>query len=181
MIITETKLKGCFIIEPTVFMDSRGYVFESFNQRNFEKTLGISVRFVQDNQSFSKKGVIRALHYQKGEYAQAKLVRVLHGSVLDVVVDLRKESPTYKHHLSIELSAENKKQLFIPKGFAHGFLTLSENAEFFYKCDHFYNKAAEGGILYCDPELNINWGIASEDIILSEKDKKLSLLKDLDL
>ncbi len=181
MIVTETKLKGCFIIEPTVFMDNRGYVFESFNQRNFEKALSISVRFVQDNQSFSKKGVIRALHYQKGEYAQAKLVRVIHGSVLDVVVDLRKESPTYKHHLSIELSAENKKQLFIPKGFAHGFLTLSENAEFFYKCDHFYNKAAEGGILYCDPELNINWGIASEDIILSEKDKKLPFLKDLDL
>ncbi|KAB5488848.1 MULTISPECIES: dTDP-4-dehydrorhamnose 3,5-epimerase [Flagellimonas] len=172
----ETKLKGCFIIEPTIFEDERGYFFESYNQRDFCKAIGGEVHFVQDNQSFSKKGVLRGLHFQKGEHAQAKLVSVLQGKIQDVVVDLRKDSPTFGQHLSIELSDENKKQLFIPRGFAHGFLTLSETANVFYKCDNYYKKEAEGGIRYDDNTLAIGWELNFEDLVLLEKDKELPLL-----
>lgn len=173
MKIEETKLKGCFIIEPTVYTDDRGYFFESFNTRRFNDAVGKEVRFVQDNQSFSTWGVIRALHYQCGNYAQAKLVRVLSGTVLDVAVDLRPESPTFGQYFAIELSADNKKQLFIPRGFGHGFSVLSETAEFFYKCDNFYNKEAEGGIIYNDSELNIDWQLPLDQIKVSSKDKEL--------
>ena len=173
MQVTETKLKGCFIIEPKVFEDERGYFFESFNHKAFCKAVGQQVNFVQDNQSFSKKGVLRGLHFQKGEHAQAKLVRVLEGIVLDVAVDLREGSPTYGEYVSVELTAYNKKQLFIPRGFAHGFVVLSETAHFFYKCDNYYNKESEGGIKYNNPHLNIDWKISPEDMLVSEKDKEL--------
>ncbi len=177
MNVTETKLKGCFVIEPTVFTDERGYFMESFNAVRFNRAIGREVDFVQDNQSFSTKGVVRALHYQIGEHAQAKLVRVLYGKVLDVAVDLRKDSPTYAEHIAIELSDENKKQLFIPKGFAHGFVTLSEEAEFFYKCDNYYNKASEEGIIFNDPTLNIDWKLPEDKLIVSEKDRFLPTLQ----
>ena len=170
MIIKKTKLKGCFILEPKIFQDKRGYFFESFNRHIFEKFIGHEINFVQDNQSYSLHGVIRALHYQLGEYAQAKLVRVLQGRVLDVAVDLRKESETFGQHVAIELSAANQKQMFIPKGFAHGFSVLSEGAEFFYKCDNYYNKSSEGGIIYNDDDLAIDWGISSKNIKVSDKD-----------
>uniref|UniRef100_UPI0040490289 dTDP-4-dehydrorhamnose 3,5-epimerase n=1 Tax=Flavobacterium sp. TaxID=239 RepID=UPI0040490289 len=173
----ETPLQGCYIIEPNIFEDDRGYFFESFNANKFNSAIGQEVLFVQDNQSFSHKGVIRAIHYQIGEYAQAKLVRVLSGTVLDVAVDLRKESPTFGQHFAIELSAENKKQLFIPKGFGHGFAVLSETAEFFYKCDNFYNKSSEGGIIYNDDTLNIDWQLPEELIKVSEKDLELPTLE----
>lgn len=170
MIVTETKLKGCFIIEPAVFKDERGYFMESFNEDRFNTGIGASINFVQDNQSFSSRGVIRALHYQIGEHAQSKLVRVLSGTVLDVAVDIRKGSPTFGDHVAINLSAENKKQLFIPRGFAHGFVAISETAEFFYKCDNYYNKASEGGIIYNDPTINIDWRVPDDEILVSEKD-----------
>ncbi len=170
MKITETKLKGCFIIEPTVFNDDRGYFFESFNTRRFNEAIGQTVHFVQDNQSFSTKGVIRGLHYQTGEHAQAKLVRVLSGTVLDIAVDLRTASPTYGQYMAIELSAENRIQLFIPRGFAHGFSILSETAEFFYKCDNYYDQASEAGIVYNDPSLNIDWQVPKEKIKVLGKD-----------
>lgn len=173
----ETRLKGCFVLEPTVFKDERGYFYESHNQNTFNKLIGREVNFVQDNQSFSTKGVVRALHYQIGEHAQAKLVSVLQGTVLDVAVDLRKDSPTFGDHIAVELSAENKKQLFIPRGFAHGFIVLSDTANFFYKCDNFYNKEAEGGIIYNDQDINIDWRINKEDIIVSEKDEVLPNFK----
>ena len=166
----ETKLKGCFILEPSIFKDDRGYFLESYNEDRFNEGIGEKVKFVQDNQSFSTYGVIRALHYQIGEHAQAKLVRVLSGKVLDVAVDLRKDSPTFGQHVAIELSSENKKQLFIPRGFGHGFSVLSETAEFFYKCDNFYNKASEGGIVYNDSTLKIKWQISEIDIKVSDKD-----------
>ncbi|WP_421824360.1 dTDP-4-dehydrorhamnose 3,5-epimerase [Flagellimonas oceanensis] len=167
---TETKLKGCFILEPEVFKDERGYFFESYNHKEFCEALGQEINFVQDNQSFSKKGVLRGLHFQKGEHAQAKLVSVLEGRIQDVVVDLRKNSPTFGKHLSIELNSENKKQLFVPRGFAHGFLTLSNFATVFYKCDNYYNKEAEGHIFYDDSNLKIKWKIDSRELLLSEKD-----------
>jgi dTDP-4-dehydrorhamnose 3,5-epimerase len=173
MKVTETELKGCFILEPTLFKDERGYFLESFNAKNFNEAIGEEVAFVQDNQSYSFYGVIRAIHYQLGDFAQAKLVRVLSGRVLDVAVDLRKNSPTFGQHFSIELSAENKKQLFIPRGFGHGFSALSETAEFFYKCDNFYHKASEGGIIYNDPSLKIDWQIPIEKIKVSDKDLEL--------
>jgi len=176
MTVTETKLKGCFILEPNVFEDDRGYFMESFNEERFNTTIDESINFVQDNQSFSSYGVVRALHYQIGEHAQAKLVRVLSGTVLDVAVDIRKDSPTFGQHVAVELSAENKKQLFIPRGFAHGFATLSDTAEFFYKCDNYYNKSAEGGILYNDPTLAINWKVPTDKIQVSEKDRILPTL-----
>lgn len=172
---TETKLKGCFVIEPTIFKDDRGYFFESFNHREFCKAIGQKVNFVQDNQSYSKKGVLRGLHFQKGEHAQAKLVSVLDGRIQDVVVDLRKNSPTFGEHLSIELDNENKRQLFVPRGFAHGFLTLSESARVLYKCDNYYDKRAEGGIRFDCPELNIRWSLNSNALLLSEKDKNLPI------
>ncbi|MEH6514752.1 MAG: dTDP-4-dehydrorhamnose 3,5-epimerase [Maribacter arcticus] len=176
MTFTETKLKGCFVLEPKVFTDERGYFFESFNEESFTSGIGENVNFVQDNQSYSSYGVIRAIHYQLGEHAQAKLVRVLSGEVLDVAVDLRKSSSTYGQHFSIQLSAENKKQLFIPRGFGHGFSVLSETAEFFYKCDNFYNKESEGGIVFNDETLQIDWKIESSKIKVSEKDMVLPTL-----
>jgi dTDP-4-dehydrorhamnose 3,5-epimerase len=177
MKVTETELKGCFILEPALFKDERGYFFESFNVKNFNDAIGGQVTFVQDNQSYSFYGVVRAIHYQRGDFAQAKLVRVLSGRVLDVAVDLRKNSPTFGQHFSIELTAENKKQLFIPKGFGHGFSVLSETAEFFYKCDNFYNKASEGGIIYNDPSLDIDWKLLFNEIKVSEKDLELPILE----
>jgi len=166
---TTTPIEGLLIFEPRVFGDERGYFYESFNKNTFREA-GIKDDFVQDNQSKSGYGVLRGLHYQTGEYAQSKLVRVLEGSVLDVVVDIRPDSPTYGQHYSIELSAENQLQFYIPRGFAHGFLVLSNTATFFYKCDNFYNKASEGGIAYDDPTLNIDWKIPQKDLVLSEKD-----------
>ena len=173
MIFTETKLKGCFTIEPKIIRDERGYFMESFNERTFEKGIGQNVHFVQDNQSFSSKGVLRGLHYQCGEHAQAKLVRVLKGEVLDIAVDIRPNSETYGQHVSVLLSAEKQNQFFVPRGFAHGFLVVSETATFFYKCDNFYNKESEGGIIYNDPELTIDWQFEIENLIISEKDQIL--------
>ncbi|MGB5273412.1 MAG: dTDP-4-dehydrorhamnose 3,5-epimerase [Flavobacteriaceae bacterium] len=170
MKVTETKLKGCFILEPKVFVDDRGYFMESYNEELFNDSIGRKVLFVQDNQSFSTKGVVRALHRQIGEHAQAKLVRVLQGCVLDVAVDMRTDSPTYGQHVAVELSYENRKQLFIPRGFAHGFVALSDTVEFFYKCDNYYNKASERGIIYNDTTLNINWILPQEQLFISEKD-----------
>ncbi|MBS7786170.1 dTDP-4-dehydrorhamnose 3,5-epimerase [Flavobacterium sp. CYK-55] len=170
MKVTPTALNGCYIIEPKVFPDPRGYFFESFNERTFFETTGLQVHFVQDNQSFSSKGVLRGLHYQTGAHMQAKLVRVISGEVLDVAVDIRTDSPTYGQHVSVVLTAENHKQLFIPRGFAHGFLVLSQTATFFYKCDNFYNKESEGGIAYNDPSLFIDWILPESELILSEKD-----------
>lgn len=172
MRIEQTPLEGCFIIHDSVYKDERGYFFESFNKKRFATLTGIDVEFVQDNQSRSVKGVLRGLHFQKGEHAQAKLVRVLEGSVLDVAVDIRKDSPTFGKSFSVVLTAEGATQLYIPKGFAHGFAVLSDNATFFYKCDNYYNKAAEGGIAYNDPELNINWQLPGQSLILSEKDRQ---------
>lgn len=177
MIFSETKLKGCFVLEPSVFKDNRGYFFESFNKERFDQGIGVKVNFVQDNQSFSQKGVIRGLHYQTGEFAQAKLVRVLSGKVLDIAVDIRKNSPTFGEHFSIELSSENKKQLFIPRGFAHGFAVLSDTAEFFYKCDNYYNKSSEGGVIFNDPTLNIDWKLSGDQYKVSEKDLVLPTLE----
>ncbi len=173
----ETHLKGCFIIEPKVFHDDRGYFMESFNQKTFNNGIGQEVTFVQDNQSYSSKGVLRGLHYQCGDHAQAKLVRVLEGEVLDVAVDLRPDSETYGQSFAILLSAQNQKQLFVPRGFAHGFLVVSETATFFYKCDNFYNKESEGGVMFNDPELGIDWNFPESDLIISEKDQVLPLLK----
>ncbi|WP_256003340.1 dTDP-4-dehydrorhamnose 3,5-epimerase [Pedobacter deserti] len=170
MKVTETKLKGCFIIEPTVFKDSRGYFFESFNAPKFEELTGQNGHFVQDNQSASTFGVIRGLHFQKGEHAQAKLVRVIEGAVLDVAVDLREGSETYGEWVAVELTAENNLQLYVPRGFAHGFSVLSETAVFAYKCDNTYNKASEGGIRYDDPTLGIDWRIPADKRSLSDKD-----------
>jgi dTDP-4-dehydrorhamnose 3,5-epimerase len=174
----KTKLSGCLIIESNIFKDERGYFFESYNKERFNQGIGKTVNFVQDNQSFSKKGVVRAIHFQVGIHAQAKLVRVLSGTVIDVAVDLRKDSPTFGKHIAVKLSAENKKQLFIPRGFGHGFSVLSETAEFFYKCDNFYNKEAEGGIVYNDKTLDIDWGLSSNDITVSPKDLILPKFKE---
>lgn len=171
-----TKLDGCFIIEPKIITDERGYFMESFNEKTFQKGIGQAVHFVQDNQSFSTKGVLRGLHYQTGIHAQAKLVRVLSGEVFDVVVDIRPNSETYGQYVSILLSAENQKQFFIPRGFAHGFLVLSETATFFYKCDNFYDKASEGGLIYNDPTVNIDWQFPTSELLISEKDLVLPLL-----
>lgn len=176
MEIIQTNLKGCFILKPNIYTDNRGHFFESFNEARFNALTGQNVRFVQDNQSFSTYGVLRGLHFQQGEHSQAKLVRVLKGEVLDVAVDIRPSSATFGQHIAVHLSSENKKQLFIPRGFAHGFVVLSKEAEFFYKCDNYYNKAAEGGLIYNDPELNINWQIPTADLLVSEKDKELSSL-----
>jgi dTDP-4-dehydrorhamnose 3,5-epimerase len=169
----ETKLKGCFILEPRVFKDERGYFFESFNEKQFNEITGTSTYFVQDNQSFSSKGVLRGLHYQTGEWAQAKLVRVITGTVIDVAVDLRKDSSTFGQYVAVELSADNQRQLFVPRGFAHGFVVLSETATFFYKCDNFYNKDSEAGIIFNDETLNIDWGLGEHTPIVSDKDKVL--------
>lgn len=169
MAFIKTDFPGLIIIEPTVFTDSRGYFFESYNENNFKEE-GIDIKFVQDNQSKSSYGVIRGLHYQLAPHAQTKLIRVLSGSILDIVVDIRKGSPTYGNTFSIELSAENNKQLFIPKGFAHGFSVLSETAEVIYKCDEFYHKESEAGIVFNDAALNIDWKIPAASAIISDKD-----------
>ncbi|MFZ4678627.1 MAG: dTDP-4-dehydrorhamnose 3,5-epimerase [Flavobacterium sp.] len=166
-----TKLEGCFIIEPKIIIDERGYFMESFNENTFQKGVNHQVHFVQDNQSYSSKGVLRGLHYQTGEHAQAKLVRVLQGEVLDVAVDIRPNSPTFGQYESVLLSGENQRQFFVPRGFAHGFLVLSGTATFFYKCDNFYNKESEGGIIYNDTSINIDWQFPLENLIISEKDK----------
>ncbi len=169
-----TSIEGLLIFEPILFEDSRGYFFESFNEDVF-KDAGIGLRFVQDNQSQSSYGVIRGLHYQLNPFSQAKLVRVLSGSILDVAVDIRQGSSTFGKSFSMELSAENKKQLFIPTGFAHGFSVLSEKAEVLYKCDRFYDKESEGGIRFDDPALQIDWMISADKAIISEKDLNLPL------
>jgi dTDP-4-dehydrorhamnose 3,5-epimerase len=172
MPFAETPIAGLIVFEPKVWGDERGYFFEAYNQKVFREA-GIDCTFVQDNQARSTYGVLRGLHYQVGQYAQAKLVRVVEGEVLDVAVDLREDSQTYGQWYSIRLSAENKRQLFVPRGFAHGYVVLSPTAEFFYKCDNFYSKANEGGVVYNDPQLNIDWEINLKDAVLSEKDMVL--------
>ena len=181
MQIRHTPIKGCFIIQPKIFKDERGYLYESFNKKQFERLTGQCVNFVQDNQSISSKGVLRGLHFQKGDFAQAKLVRVTKGAVQDVVVDLRPNSKTFGNHFSIELTEENKSQLFIPRGLANGFLTLKDDTIFTYKCDNYYNKVSEAGIIYNDPDLDIKWDIINQDFIISDKDLSLPTLKSLDL
>ena len=178
--VVETSIPGVVIIEPTVFGDARGYFFESWSQRDFDAAVA-PVRFVQDNESKSSYGVLRGLHFQKGEYAQSKLLRVVKGRVLDVALDIRKGSPTFGKHVSVELSEDNHRQLFIPRGFAHGFVVLSEEAVCQYKCDCFYHKEAEAGIAWNDPALAIDWKIPVKDIKLSEKDSHNPLLKDIQL
>ena len=170
MNIIQTDIEGLLVLEPRVFGDDRGYFFESFNEREFREKVG-EVHFVQDNESKSRYGVLRGLHFQKGEFAQAKLVRVVSGAVLDVAVDLREGSPTYGRWHAEELTGENHRQMFIPRGFAHGFSVLSEEVVFQYKCDNFYCPSAEGAVAWNDPTLAIDWRIPAEDIILSEKDK----------
>lgn len=177
MPFAKTEFPGLLIFEPIVYEDSRGYFFESYNEIIF-KQQQVDLRFVQDNQSSSSHGIIRGLHYQLNPNAQAKLVRALSGNILDVVVDIRKNSPTYGKVFSIELSAENKKQLFIPHGFAHGFSVLSEKAEVFYKCDEFYNKESEAGIRFNDPALHIEWKVPLDKVTVSEKDQQLPLFAD---
>jgi dTDP-4-dehydrorhamnose 3,5-epimerase len=169
MPFVKTDFPGLLIFEPKVFEDSRGYFYESYNANTFTQE-GVDIKFVQDNQAQSSYGVLRGLHYQLAPHAQTKLIRVLSGSILDVAVDIRKGSPAYGKVFTIELSAANKKQLLIPKGFAHGYSVLSPTAEVFYKCDEFYNKASEGGIMYNDPALNVNWQIPIDKVIISEKD-----------
>lgn len=175
----ETNLKGCFVIEPQIFEDDRGQFFESYNKQKFENAIGQKIDFVQDNQSISKKGVLRGLHFQVGEYAQAKLVHVISGKVLDVVVDLRTNSETFGEYFKLELSGDNNKMIFIPKGMAHGFATLSEEAIFAYKCDAYYHKASENGIFYKDSTLNIDWSLPLEEMIISQRDKELPTFKEL--
>ena len=169
MIVEKTTIKDLVIINPTVYNDERGYFFEAYNQAKFHEN-GIMYQFIQDNQSFSKRGVIRGLHLQINHFAQAKLVRVLQGEILDVAVDLRKDSATYGQHFSVVLSAENKKQLMVPPGFAHGFSVLSETASVLYKVDQLYHKESERGIRYDDPTLNIDWQVNPSEVIVSEKD-----------
>ena len=177
MIVTETNLAGCFIIEPIVFNDERGFFYESFHKTKFAEKTGLDIEFVQDNQSRSQKGALRGLHFQENEFAQAKLVRVVKGKVLDVVVDLRKESQTFGKSFSIILSGENNKQLFVPRGFAHGFYVLENETIFNYKCDNYYHKEAEKGIRYNDSDLAIDWSLKDEKVILLEKDRQLMTFK----
>ena len=178
MNIIETDIKGLYVIEPKVFGDSRGYFFETFSQREFEKVIG-PVNFVQDNESKSCYGVVRGLHFQKGTNAQAKLVRAVKGKVLDVAVDLREGSPTYGKHFAVELSEDNHRQMFIPKGFAHGFSVLSDEAVFQYKCDAYYAPESEGAVAWDDPDLAIDWRIPADKVLLSAKDSCHPKLKDI--
>jgi len=173
----ETAIKGAYVIEPKVFNDARGYFFEAWKQEEFDTNIG-KVNFIQDNESKSSYGVLRGLHYQKGDFSQAKLVRVIKGRVLDVAVDIRKSSPTFGQHVMVELSEDNKRQFFIPRGFAHGFLVLSEEAIFTYKVDNIYAPQAEAGIRWNDPVLNIQWPIDPKEVLTSEKDLVQPLLKD---
>lgn len=181
MKVSKTKLEGCFIIKNNAFQDKRGYFFESYNQNKINEIVGKEISFVQDNESFSLKGTLRGLHFQKGKNAQAKLVRVIKGKVIDIAVDLRKNSSTYGKHISIELTEGNKKQIFIPRGFAHGFIVISDTAIFSYKCDNYYNKESEGGIIYNDPSLDIDWHLSPKDFIVSEKDLLLPKLDNVKL
>lgn len=174
MKIKSTPLNDCYIIEPTIFEDERGYFFEKYNEKKFEEVTGLNGHFVQDNISKSSYGVLRGLHLQKGQHAQAKLVSCLEGKVFDVAVDLRENSSTFGQWFGIELTPENKFQLYVPRGFGHGFSVLSETAIFAYKCDNFYNKESEGGVLWNDVDINIDWQLPLEDIILSEKDAILT-------
>lgn len=180
MEIIKTDIDGLLIIEPKVFGDSRGYFFESFNANEFKAKTGLDVVFVQDNESMSSYGVMRGLHFQRPPFTQTKLVRCVRGKVLDVAVDIRKGSPTYGRHVAVELTEDNHRQFFIPKGFAHGFAVLSETAVFQYKCDNFYAPQADGGISILDGSLGIDWGIPFDKAVLSEKDTKHPLLKDFD-
>ena len=177
MVVVETNLEDCLVLKPKVNQDERGYFYESYNQKVFNNILKDNVNFVQDNQTYSTKGVLRGLHFQKGDFAQAKLVRVTQGNVLDIVVDLRKKSSSFGQSFSCELSEQNQKQLFVPKGFAHGFVVLSETAIFQYKCDNYYNKESEGGIIYNDSDLNIDWILPANKLIISQKDLELDNFK----
>lgn len=179
MEVVTTDIEGVYIIKPRVFGDARGYFFESYSKREFEEKVG-KIDFVQDNESMSKKGVMRGLHFQRPPFSQSKLVRCVKGSVLDVAVDIRKGSPTYGKHVAVELTEDNHLQFFIPKGFAHGFVVLSDVAVFQYKCDNFYHPEADGGISILDDSLGIDWEISTQNAILSEKDTKHPLLKDFD-
>lgn len=181
MIVIETKFKDCFIIQPQIFKDKRGYFIESFNQKTFQDATGLHINFVQDNESSSVKGVLRGLHFQSGEHAQAKLLRVIKGRVLDIAVDIRKDSNTFGEHFSIELSEVNKTQLFVPKGFAHGFVVLEDETIFSYKCDNFYDKESESGVIFNDEDLNIDWKIPKEKLIISDKDLVLPKFKNAQL
>lgn len=177
MIFTEQKIKGVWVIEPKVFTDERGYFMEAYKQNLFEEHIG-KVNFIQDNESKSTKGVLRGLHYQKGEHSQAKLVRVLKGRVLDVVVDIRKSSPTFGQYVAVELSEDNKKQLFVPRCFAHGFLVMSDEAVFTYKVDNLYSPQNDAAILWNDAQIAIDWGVDEKDLIMSAKDKTAAKLVD---
>ena len=178
MNVIKTEIEGLLILEPKIFGDSRGYFYESYNKQRFEEVTGLNINFVQDNQSKSCYGVLRGLHFQKPPYVQSKLVRCVKGQILDISVDIRKSSPTFGKYIAVELNENNHRQLFIPHGFAHGFVVLSEEAIFQYKCDNFYHKESEGAIAWNDPEINIDWTIPFDDMILSDKDKVNPLLKD---
>lgn len=180
MEVIKTNIEGVFIIEPKVFGDSRGYFFESFNAREFKEKTGLEINFVQDNESRSHYGVLRGLHFQRPPYAQSKLVRCVQGAVLDVAVDIRSSRPTYGQHIAVELTEDNHRQFFIPKGFAHGFAVLSETAVFQYKCDEFYHPEADGGISILDDSLGIDWKIPTDKVLLSDKDTKHPLFKDFE-
>ena len=179
MNIQQTNIEGVYIIEPVLHGDERGYFMESFSERDFEAQTSLNVRFVQDNESRSRKGVLRGLHFQREPYAQAKLVRVVQGRVLDVAVDIRPESPTFGKYVATELSGTNHRQMFIPKGFAHGYIVLEDDTVFQYKCDEYYHPEAEGGIAWNDPQIAVAWGVAESEVILSEKDKHRPLLNEL--
>ena len=179
MEVIKTEIEGVVIIEPRIFRDERGYFYESFSQREFEEKVCRTI-FVQDNQSKSSYGVVRGLHFQKPPYYQSKLVRCIKGAVLDVAVDVRKGSPTFGKYVAVELTEDNHRQFFVPRGFAHGFAVLSEEAVFQYKCDNFYNKESEGAVAWNDPELNIDWRVPAENVILSEKDKLNKNIADAD-
>lgn len=178
----KTEIEGVYVLEPRVFRDARGYFFESWRQADFDQHIGCHVEFIQDNESKSSYGVLRGLHYQKGEYSQAKLVRVIRGRVLDVAVDIRKSSPTFGKYVAVELSEDNKRQLFIPRGFAHGFLVLSDEAVFTYKVDNVYAPQHEASIRWNDKDINIEWPISADDVLTSEKDLlKATSLKDAEV
>lgn len=179
MEVIKTDVEGVVILEPRIFNDDRGYFYESFSEREFTQKV-CETTFVQDNQSKSSYGVLRGLHFQKAPYAQSKLVRVIKGKVLDIAVDIRKGSQTYGKHIAVELTEDNHRQLFIPRGFAHGFVVLSEEVIFQYKCDNFYSKESEGALMWNDPDLGIDWGISAEDAILSDKDKINMSFKEFD-
>ncbi|HAA12563.1 MAG TPA: dTDP-4-dehydrorhamnose 3,5-epimerase [Cytophagales bacterium] len=178
MQVEKSPLAGCLVLTPRIFNDHRGWFIESFNQKTWDEALGQEMNWVQDNHSVSHRGVLRGLHFQNGEFAQAKLVRVVQGEVIDIAVDLRKDSPTYKQSFATRLSADNQRQIFVPRGFGHGFVALQENTVLLYKCDNYYAPQAEGGIRFDDPDLNLDWGLPHDELILSDKDLKLPSLKE---